>query len=116
MDIQPILAEQLLAVGGVALFVALVCKFLIKPRLRTFFGLPPGGSGEPEDPEAKAKYSWVMNLIAVGIGIVVALIAQAVLGSFQAADILQAVLNGLVGGLVGIAFSEVGTNSIRRFG
>lgn len=115
MDIQPILAGQLLTVGGISLFVALICRYLIKPRLRIAFGLPPSGSGEPEDPEAKIKYSWTMNLIAVALGIAAALVAQAILGSFLAADILQAVLNGLVGGLLGIALSEVVENSVRRF-
>lgn len=115
MDIQPILAEQLLTVGGISVFVGVVCWFLIKPKLRALFGLPPANSRDPENPEAKAKYSWAMNVIAVFIGIAIALVALAVLDSFQAESILQAVLNGLVGGLLGIGLSEVGSNTLGRF-
>lgn len=116
MDIQPILAEQLLTVAGLSLLVAILLKFLVKPKLRSAYGLPPDNSGQPEDPEAKAKYSWTLNVLAVVLGIAFALIAQAVLSTFLAADIVQAVLNGIVGGIVAIGLSEIGANSIGRFG
>ncbi len=116
MSLQPITPESLATVAGVAVFVALLCQFLIKNRLRSHHGLPPAGSTEIENPVAKAKYSSDLNVIAAMLGIVFALVARLIVDAGMTPTTgFEALLTGLVGGLGAVSLSEVGSNVFKRF-
>ncbi len=94
-------SADLLVVAGNGAFVWMVLRLLVHPWLK------------PR--KAKLNYPAVMNSIAVGIGLVGAIAATAVLG-FSYENILNGVLVALGGALIAVGGNEAVGNMASWFG